>query len=152
SARPTVSRSHAPGDVRRSVTRSGFAATRRSSSAMSPSSIAVTASRKRSSSTEPDSRSIRQAGVMSRYLRILRTVKRKPGALLPLEADICAAARRVRREFHGFELAKSLADRSDTTRPSAVRSRQLTAYGTLYRALARLEEMGLLTSRWEDPR
>jgi PadR family transcriptional regulator len=27
----------------------------------------------------------------------------------------------------------------------------LTAYGTLYRALARLEEMGLLASRREDP-
>ena len=30
-------------------------------------------------------------------------------------------------------------------------ARLLTAYGTLYRALARLEEMGLLESRWEDP-
>jgi DNA-binding PadR family transcriptional regulator len=29
--------------------------------------------------------------------------------------------------------------------------RLLTAYGTLYRALGRLEAMGLLTSRWEDP-
>ena len=29
--------------------------------------------------------------------------------------------------------------------------RRLTAYGTLYRALGRLEEMGLLRSRWEDP-
>jgi DNA-binding PadR family transcriptional regulator len=27
----------------------------------------------------------------------------------------------------------------------------LTAYGTLYRALGRLEKMGLLQSRWEDP-
>ena len=74
---------------------------------------------------------------------ILPLVKRKPGALLPLEVDICAAARRLRREFHGFELAKSLADGNDRKR--------LTAYGTLYRALARLEAMGLLTSRWEDP-
>jgi len=70
-------------------------------------------------------------------------MKRKPGALLPLEVDICTAARRLRREFHGFELAKSLADGSD--------SKRLTAYGTLYRALGRLEDMGLLTSRWEDP-
>lgn len=70
-------------------------------------------------------------------------MKRKPGALLPLEVDICAAARRLRREFHGFELAKSLADGNA--------SKQLTAYGTLYRALGRLEDMGLLTSRWEDP-
>ena len=74
---------------------------------------------------------------------ILPLVKRKPGALLPLEVDICAAARRLRREFHGFELAKSLADGNDRKR--------LTAYGTLYRALGRLEAMGLLTSRWEDP-
>jgi PadR family transcriptional regulator PadR len=27
----------------------------------------------------------------------------------------------------------------------------LTAYGTLYRALSRLERMGFLESRWEDP-
>ena len=29
-------------------------------------------------------------------------------------------------------------------------SRALTAHGTLYKALSRLEEFGLLTSRWED--
>ncbi|MBA3407463.1 MAG: helix-turn-helix transcriptional regulator, partial [Solirubrobacterales bacterium] len=29
-------------------------------------------------------------------------------------------------------------------------SRSLTAHGTLYKALSRLEEFGLLTSRWED--
>ncbi len=29
-------------------------------------------------------------------------------------------------------------------------SRSLTAHGTLYKALARLEKFGLLTSRWED--
>ena len=69
-------------------------------------------------------------------------MKRKPGSRLPIEVDICVAARRLRREFHGFELAKSLADGGDRKR--------LTAYGTLYRALGRLEEMGLLTSRWED--
>jgi PadR family transcriptional regulator PadR len=80
---------------------------------------------------------------MSIYLLILRLVKRKPGALLPLEVDICAAARRLRREFHGFALAKSLADGDDRKR--------LIAYGTLYRALGRLEAMGMLTSRWEEP-
>ena len=31
-------------------------------------------------------------------------------------------------------------------------ARLLIAHGTLYRALARLEGMGLLKSRWEDPR
>ena len=46
-------------------------------------------------------------------------------------------------EFHGYELAKSLVDGKE--------SRFLTAYGTLYRALGRLQEMGLLESRWEDP-
>ena len=29
-------------------------------------------------------------------------------------------------------------------------SRSLTAHGTLYKALGRLEEFGMLTSRWED--
>jgi PadR family transcriptional regulator PadR len=76
-------------------------------------------------------------------MRILPLVKRKPGTLLPLEVDICAAARRLRREFHGFALAKSLADGDDRKR--------LIGYGTLYRALGRLEAMGMLTSRWEDP-
>jgi PadR family transcriptional regulator, regulatory protein PadR len=80
---------------------------------------------------------------MSIYMLILPLVKRKAGALLPLEVDICAAARRLRREFHGFALAKLLADGNDRKR--------LIAQGTLYRALGRLEAMGMLTSRWEDP-
>ena len=75
------------------------------------------------------------------------TVRRKPGQLLPLEISICASAwalsRRNTTEFHGYELAKHLREDSD--------ARLLTAYGTLYRALTRLEEMGLLESRWEDP-
>ena len=41
------------------------------------------------------------------------------------------------------EIAKRLSDVADR--------KLLTAYGTLYRALARLEKMGLLQSRWEDP-
>src|SRR5437762_13679741 len=80
---------------------------------------------------------------MSIYMRILPLMKRKPGTLLPLEVDICAAARRLRHEFHGFALAKSLADGDDRKR--------LIAQGTLYRALGRLEAMGMLTSRWEEP-
>ena len=47
------------------------------------------------------------------------------------------------REFHGYEIAKHLSEAGD--------SRLLVAYGTLYRALGRLEEMGFLQSRWEDP-
>ena len=74
-------------------------------------------------------------------------MRRKPGALVPLEEAICSAAaglcRRGSGEFHGYELAKQLA--GDAER------RLLTAYGTLYRALGRLEEMGLLQSRREDP-
>jgi DNA-binding PadR family transcriptional regulator len=74
-------------------------------------------------------------------------VRRKPGSLLPIEQAICAAAAALRRrgveEFHGYELAKQLAE--DANR------RLLTAYGTLYRALGRLEAMGMLESRREDP-
>jgi len=74
-------------------------------------------------------------------------MRRKPGALLPLEVEICECAAELRREgiteVHGYELAKRLAD--------AAGRKSLTAYGTLYRALARLEQMGLVTSRWEDP-
>jgi len=74
-------------------------------------------------------------------------VRRKPGALVPLEVAICDAAADLRGhgvdEFHGYQIARTIGD--------AAGRRLLTAYGTLYRALARLEKMGLLTSRWEDP-
>lgn len=74
-------------------------------------------------------------------------MRRKPNALVPLEEAICRSAAALGRkgveEFHGYELAKWLANDADR--------RQLTAYGTLYRALARLEEMGMLHSRREDP-
>ncbi len=74
-------------------------------------------------------------------------MRRKPGSLVPLELAICACAAELRsrgvEEFHGYEIAKRLSDVGD--------QRQLTAYGTLYRALGRLEQMGLLESRWEDP-
>lgn len=73
-------------------------------------------------------------------------MRRKPDALLPIESIICFAAadlrRRGIREFHGYELAKHLG--------KLERKRFLTAYGTLYRALGRLERMGYLSSRWED--
>jgi|SRR5687768_3122209 len=74
-------------------------------------------------------------------------MRRKPGELLPLEVAICMAARdmtrRRRKEFHGYEIAKHLSGAGD--------SRLLVAYGTLYRALGRLEAMGFLESIWEDP-
>ena len=75
-------------------------------------------------------------------------MRRKPGQLVPFETAICLSAAKLRRrgtiEFHGYEIAKRLGDESDR--------RLLTAYGTLYRALGRLEAMGLLESHWEDPR
>ncbi len=74
-------------------------------------------------------------------------MRRKPGALVPLEVSICIVAAELIaadvNEFHGYQIAKQLAAIAD--------HRLLTAYGTLYRALARLEDMGLVTSRREDP-
>jgi PadR family transcriptional regulator len=71
-------------------------------------------------------------------------VRRRPGALFPLEVAILEhAARRGGEPFHGFELAKALAD--------ADGSRALTAHGTLYKALGRLAEQGLLEDEWEAP-
>lgn len=67
--------------------------------------------------------------------------RRKPGTLLPLEAEILEAALSL-RTFHGFGLAQSMREQRG--------SRSLTAHGTLYKALNRLEEFGLLTSHWED--
>jgi DNA-binding PadR family transcriptional regulator len=45
-------------------------------------------------------------------------------------------------EFYGFAIATDL-DGTD--------GRRLTAHGTLYKVLDRLERDGLLTSRWETP-
>ena len=77
---------------------------------------------------------------------INRKLRRMPGHLLPFETAICTAAAVLVEEglgeFHGYELAKRLA---------TVTGRSLTAYGTLYRALSRLERMGFLTSRRDDP-
>ena len=71
--------------------------------------------------------------------------RRKPGTLLPLETEILGAALLLRRSgegaFHGFGLAHAMREQSG--------SRALTGHGTLYKALGRLEEFGLLTSSWE---
>lgn len=73
-------------------------------------------------------------------------MRRRPGALLPIEEAILAVIARLGRrgmaETHGYEIAQQIRDVADAKR--------LTAYGTLYRALGRLEHMGLLASRWED--
>ena len=74
-------------------------------------------------------------------------VRRKPGALLPLEVAILdvatAAARDGDDDFHGFAIAQQLQERAG--------ARRLTAHGTLYKALGRMETGGLLESHWEDP-
>ena len=72
--------------------------------------------------------------------------RRKAGVLLPIEVSILAAGLDAQRggdpEFHGFALASAIQDREA--------ARRLTAHGTLYRALGRMETAGLLESRWED--
>lgn len=74
-------------------------------------------------------------------------MRRRAGTLIPLELSILEAGldlrKRAVKEFHGFLMAKEIKERQD--------SRLLTAYGTLYKALDRVEKSGLLTSRWEDP-
>ena len=72
---------------------------------------------------------------------------RKPGTLLPIEAEILTTALSLHRAgqpvFHGFGLAQTMGEQRG--------SRSLTAHGTLYKALGRLEERGLLASHWEEP-
>jgi PadR family transcriptional regulator PadR len=84
---------------------------------------------------------------MGRYLPILmRMPRRKPGTLVPLETEILGVALSMVRSgeatFHGFGLARAMREQKG--------SRALTGHGTLYKALGRLEEFGLLVSRWED--
>jgi len=74
-------------------------------------------------------------------------MRRKQGELIPLEIEILEAAVALQREgissFHGYSLAKDMSADSDR--------RMLTAHGTLYRALHRLEHADLLEAYWEDP-
>lgn len=69
--------------------------------------------------------------------------RRRAGTLVPLEQDILRAGlARDGERFHGFALAEALA---------GPRGRALIAHGTLYKALGRLQEAGLLAAVWEDP-
>jgi DNA-binding PadR family transcriptional regulator len=74
-------------------------------------------------------------------------MRRRAGVLIPIEAEILDAALRLRRageeRFHGFLIAKQMAAGEETG--------GLTAHGTLYKALGRLETAGLLVSSWEEP-
>jgi PadR family transcriptional regulator PadR len=73
-------------------------------------------------------------------------MRRKQGTLLPIELailDVCASrSLNGDPECHGFLIASLVKGTQNT--------KLLTAYGTLYRALSRLEKAGFLTSRWED--
>lgn len=75
------------------------------------------------------------------------SMRRKADQLIPLEVSVLEAAvaleRRGTMAFHGYSLAKVIKTASD--------SRMLTAHGTLYRALHRLERAGLIEGFWEDP-
>jgi DNA-binding PadR family transcriptional regulator len=74
-------------------------------------------------------------------------MRRRRDVLLPIEQDILSAAlelrRRETREFFGFRVARAI--------QSEAGARALVAHGTLYKALGRLEDLGFLTSRWENP-
>lgn len=67
--------------------------------------------------------------------------------MVPLEVAILEASAELgqagKPEVHGYQLAKVVQDLRH--------ARRLTAYGTLYKALTRLDRLGYLTSRWEDP-
>jgi PadR family transcriptional regulator len=68
-------------------------------------------------------------------------MRRKAGTLLPLEAAILTAGLEF-GEFHGYSLARAIQEQAA--------ARRLTAHGTLYKALGRMEASGLLASRWEN--
>ncbi|MGI8927558.1 MAG: PadR family transcriptional regulator [Tepidiformaceae bacterium] len=74
-------------------------------------------------------------------------MRRKVGVLLPIELSILGSGLDLLRqgvpEFHGYAIARAIREGGA--------GRRLTAHGTLYRALDRLERDGLLESRWEDP-
>ena len=74
-------------------------------------------------------------------------MRRKLGSLITIETSILQAGVELRRrgieEFHGFLIAKEIGELTV--------ARRLTAHGTLYKALGRMQQAGLLKSRWEDP-
>ena len=71
-------------------------------------------------------------------------VFRKAGTLLPLERSILeVGVRRGGKGMYGFWLAQQLSHAEGTT--------SLVAHGTLYKALDRMRQAGLLQAEWEDP-
>jgi len=70
--------------------------------------------------------------------------RRRHGTLLPLELDILGHGLELQGRddaFYGYSLAKSIAEENGGG---------LTAHGTLYKALGRMAERGLLEANWED--
>jgi DNA-binding PadR family transcriptional regulator len=72
--------------------------------------------------------------------------RRKHGQLIAIEVEILLESLRgtteLDAEFHGFAMAKRLR--------AGDGSAGLIGHGTLYKALGRLDDAGLLESRWED--
>jgi DNA-binding PadR family transcriptional regulator len=72
--------------------------------------------------------------------------RRKAGVILPMEYSILSAVVELsaaQTDPYGYTIAASMA-RFDE-------SRGLTAHGTLYKALGRLVEAGMLVAAWENP-
>jgi DNA-binding PadR family transcriptional regulator len=72
-------------------------------------------------------------------------MRRKPNQLIPLEVSIIEVATTLYKqgdgEFYGFQIAKEIEGSQKGT---------LVGFGTLYRALDRLVDMGYLSRRWEE--
>jgi PadR family transcriptional regulator, regulatory protein PadR len=71
--------------------------------------------------------------------------RRKAGTLLPLEVRILETAQKAQSDgtpMYGFALASALSEDG---------GKALTGHGTLYKALGRLADAGLLETEWEDP-
>ena len=83
---------------------------------------------------------------MGSYLPIVAAMaRRRPGTLFPIEVDILESGLALQASegsFYGFALAKHLSSRDGSA---------LTAHGTLYKALSRMAESGILEASWEDP-
>lgn len=71
--------------------------------------------------------------------------RRKEGTLLPLEVRVLEIAQQAHAKhtpLYGFALASALSEDG---------GKSLTGHGTLYKALARMADAGLLETEWEDP-
>ena len=74
--------------------------------------------------------------------------RRKSGQLLPLEFALLEVALdhqfRTGQGSYGYQLARQLAEGSDG------KGMKLTGHGTLYKALGRLADLGLVEHWWEE--